>query len=135
MSNQPLNQDSNNSLAPARSPEEHANALRALYDRARITWRLFRDERVGFWPKLLPILGLIYLVSPVDLLPAWILGPLAPLGVVDDLGIALLALGLFIQAAPTDIVQEHLRELRRSVRGSSAGEQVVDSEAEYLDRE
>jgi uncharacterized membrane protein YkvA (DUF1232 family) len=50
----------------------------------RLTWRLLRDPKVAPFAKLaLPILALVYLISPIDLIPDMILG----LGQIDDLGI------------------------------------------------
>ncbi|MBN1429844.1 MAG: DUF1232 domain-containing protein [Anaerolineae bacterium] len=107
---------------------ERPGALRALWDRTLLSWRLFWDGRVGVLPKLLPIGAAIYLVSPIDLLPALLMGPLAPLGALDDVGIILLALNLFIQVSPPDIVKEHLRELGSNLLRHSDGDEgdVID---------
>jgi uncharacterized membrane protein YkvA (DUF1232 family) len=50
----------------------------------RFTWRMLRDPRVAPYAKVvLPILALVYLISPIDLIPDMILG----LGQVDDIGV------------------------------------------------
>ncbi len=111
MADQP-NREDRGELAPTRSPEERAGLIRELINRSVLTWRLFWDRRVGFWPKLIPLLGIAYLVSPIDLLPeAPFLAIIGPLAYLDDVGLILLALNLFVQASPPDIVREHLREL------------------------
>jgi uncharacterized membrane protein YkvA (DUF1232 family) len=107
---------------------EQVGLFRTLYERAILTWHLLWDPRVGFWPKLIPILGLLYIVSPVDLLPALAVGPL---GTLDDAGIALLVLNLFVQASPPDVVKEYLRELRGHAFG--ADRDVVDGEAREVE--
>jgi uncharacterized membrane protein YkvA (DUF1232 family) len=111
---------------------EQVGLFRTLYERAILTWHLLWDPRVGFWPKLIPILGLLYIVSPVDLLPALAVGPL---GTLDDAGIALLVLNLFVQASPPDVVKEYLRELRGHAFGADRGadRDVVDGEAREVD--
>lgn len=99
---------------PPPSPEEQVVMVRNLFDRAVLTWRLIWDKRVGFLPKLVPLVGLIYVISPVDFLPVFLTGPL---GVLDDLGaigIILATLGMFIKLSPPDVVSEHLRELGAS---------------------
>ncbi|MBN1312449.1 MAG: hypothetical protein JXB30_13610, partial [Anaerolineae bacterium] len=115
---------SNRSLSTASL--ERPGALRALYERALLSWRLFWDGRVSVFPKLLPIGAVVYLVSPVDILPALAMGPLAPLGALDDIGIILLALSIFIQVAPPDVVKEHLRELGGSLSRYSDNDDVID---------
>jgi hypothetical protein len=54
------------------------------WENIRLTWRMLRDPRVAPYAKvLLPVLALVYLISPIDLIPDMILG----LGQVDDLGV------------------------------------------------
>lgn len=96
-----------------RDLNQRVGLLRELYERSIMTWKLLWDRRVGFWPKLIPLLGLIYIISPIDLMPALMYGPLAPLGTLDDLGVALLILNLFVGASPPDVVSEYRRDLRR----------------------
>jgi uncharacterized membrane protein YkvA (DUF1232 family) len=127
------NQQPDRRISPTRSPEERANVLRTLYERSVLTFRLFTDRRVGLLPKIIPILAAIYFVSPADLMPALLMGPLAPLGVVDDVGVVLLALSLFVQAAPPDVVQEHLRELKAGRRPHTDDDDVVEGHAEVID--
>jgi uncharacterized membrane protein YkvA (DUF1232 family) len=109
-------------LAPASySP----NTLRALYERAVISWRLLWDQRVGVLPKLIPLGALIYVLSPVDLLPEIALGPV---GALDDVGIIMLALAVFIQIAPSEVVAEHLRQLATRRGDNAEDSDVVDGE-------
>lgn len=134
-------QPSRNTISPTRSPEERTGLLRTLYQNAILTWQLFWDNRVGFWPKLIPVLALIYLISPADLIPAFLLGPLAPLGAVDDLGFIVLALNLFVKASPPDVVAEYLRSLSRQKAPDGWADQydwqedddVVEGQAEIID--
>lgn len=80
---------------------------------ARLTWRLLKDSRVPGWAKLIPVAGLLYILSPVDILPDVLIG----LGQLDDLGLALMAMRLFISSSPEDVVRRHLAEMA-SIRGS-----------------
>jgi uncharacterized membrane protein YkvA (DUF1232 family) len=128
MTDQP-NHNDQSELAPARSPEERAGLIRELINRSILTWRLFWDRRVGFLPKLIPLLGIAYLVSPIDLLAEVpLFGIIGPLAYLDDVGLILLALNLFVQASPPDIVREHLREL--GARHIGAGDYYADDEEE-----
>lgn len=47
--------------------------------RLQLSWRLFRDDRVSYAPKAIPILVMIYVVSPLDLMP------FIPVDDIDDL--------------------------------------------------
>lgn len=79
-----------------------------LWDNLRLSWRLARDQRVAPTIKLIvPILALIYVLSPIDLIPDFLLG----LGQFDDLGIIggalFLALRLLPRLAPASVLAEH----------------------------
>jgi uncharacterized membrane protein YkvA (DUF1232 family) len=73
-----------------------------------LIWRLFKDRRVSGWLKLIPIAGLVYLLSPIDLLPDFML---PGLGELDDITVILLSLKMFVDLAPPDLVREHLQKL------------------------
>jgi uncharacterized membrane protein YkvA (DUF1232 family) len=78
-----------------------------LPDFVRLYWRLFRDSRVSILAKAVLVLTLAYVVWPFDFLP-----DLVPvLGEVDDLGVALSGLWLFIRLCPPEVVRERVREI------------------------
>ncbi len=64
-----------------------ASALldRGIRDQLRLGWRLLRDERVSALKFALPALLALYVVSPIDLIPDFLLG----LGQIDDLGVVI----------------------------------------------
>ncbi len=63
----------------------------------RRIWRVMRDPRTPGWLKMLPLLALIYILSPIDLLPDL---AIPGIGSLDDLIILLLALRMLIDLAP-----------------------------------
>jgi uncharacterized membrane protein YkvA (DUF1232 family) len=70
----------------------------------QLAWHLLTDRRVSLPLKLvIPGMMLGYLIFPADLLPDFI--PF--LGQVDDLAILALAIKIFIELAPKDIVREY----------------------------
>src|SRR5687768_14287699 len=115
MSNLPADPNPRRSRREISAQSRDPNTIRTLFDRALVSWRLLLDNRVSFLTKLIPAAAIVYVLSPLDLLPAWLIAatmpPAAPIGVLDDVAIILLGLTLFIQAAPPDIVREHLRAL------------------------
>lgn len=79
-------------------------SIREIIEQAKLALHLLRDGRVPMWQKLIPGLALVYLFSPIDLLPELIVGPL---GMLDDVTIVALAIRLFIKVAPEDVVADH----------------------------
>ena len=87
-------------------------ALRALIDRlddlgwrrgARGVWGLVRDPRVPLLVRLIPVPVLIYLFTPIDLIPDFI--PI--LGQADDVLIVAAALWLMLRFTPREVIEEH----------------------------
>jgi uncharacterized membrane protein YkvA (DUF1232 family) len=77
--------------------------LQGIVQQVRLAWRLLNDPRVPMRLKALVPAAVLYIFSPVDFLPDFILG----LGQLDDLGIILAALTLFVRLVPKAIVAEH----------------------------
>lgn len=75
---------------------------------AKLTYCLLRDERVPAAPKaaLLGALGIV--VSPLDF-PAWV----PVLGELDVLALSVLAVKVFVDACPKELVVEHEAALKR----------------------
>lgn len=78
----------------------HFGELMALI---KLSWRLLNDERVPVTTKLIPVLIVLYLLSPIDIIPDFILG----LGQIDDVFIVVMGLRWFTRMAPAEIVSEH----------------------------
>jgi uncharacterized membrane protein YkvA (DUF1232 family) len=75
---------------------------------ARLIWGLARDSRTPLHLKMLLGAGLVYLVTPIDLIP----DALPIIGQADDLTVLLLILDLFIANAPEDVRREHMERAR-----------------------
>lgn len=51
-------------------------------------WPLMRDPKIPFWAKAgIPAIAAAYVISPVDIIPDFLLG----VGQIDDIGVILLA--------------------------------------------
>jgi uncharacterized membrane protein YkvA (DUF1232 family) len=83
--------------------------IKAVLDQIRLTWRLIRDPRVPLWAKIIPGLAIAYVLSPIDIIPDFIVG----LGQLDDLGILLGSMRLMEAVVPGYIVDEHRAALKR----------------------
>ena len=73
-------------------------------DLAVLLSRLLRDDRVAPGDKAIAVLGLGYLLSPIDLMPAWLFGPL---GVLDDLVVLAAAVSRIVNHVHPDVVRAH----------------------------
>jgi uncharacterized membrane protein YkvA (DUF1232 family) len=74
----------------------------------RLCWRLWRDHRVPRSLKGMIVAILVYVLSPIDLVP----GFLAPvLGQLDDATLAMLGAYLFIRWSPPEVVAEHMASI------------------------
>ena len=102
--------------------------FQSIMYQGRLVWRLLNDKRISSWLKLVPFVGLVYLLSPIDLIPDLLL---PGLGQLDDLAVILLSLKLFVELCPPGIVRDHLEE----VVGTGSGP-VVSTEGSsgpYID--
>jgi len=70
----------------------------------KLVWRLLNDSRVHPLLKLIPLAGAVYLFYPFD-----VPGP------VDDAGVVGMSLYLFVELCPQDVVEEHRREMEKTV--------------------
>ncbi len=82
--------------------------MRDFILRIKLILRLIGDRRVSPWLKILPVGGLLYLISPIDLIPDIAL-PL--IGELDDAAVLWLTNYLFIELCPSEVVQEHVKKL------------------------
>jgi uncharacterized membrane protein YkvA (DUF1232 family) len=78
--------------------------LLLLPDLTVLLARLLRDARVPRSAKLVALVGVGYVLSPFDLLPTVLFGPI---GLVDDLVIATAALSRILNDVHPDVVRSH----------------------------
>ncbi len=96
-----------------------ANFLRSL----RLVWRLLQDSRVPIFPKLIIPAAILYILSPIDLIPDLILG----LGQIDDVAVFFLSISLFIEMCPPTIVAEHRAAIAaENARTKPPQEEVIE---------
>ena len=86
-------------LPLALDPKNWRHAL----DDIRLSYALMRDPRVPVQAKAVPALATLYVISPIDLIPGWILF----LGQLDDLAVMLVAIQTFKRMVPPEVLAEH----------------------------
>jgi uncharacterized membrane protein YkvA (DUF1232 family) len=93
--------------------QQKASTLAQILRNVRLVYQLLKSNKVPLWVKAVPILALIYVISPIDFIPDPIIG----LGQLDDLTVLLLGMWTFLQLCPPDVVRE-MRGERDVVDGS-----------------
>ena len=94
----------------------------------RVSWKLFWDGRVPLRLKALPLLAAVYIISPFDPVPDFLLG----LGQIDDIIVTGMLLLLFVLFSPRHLVSEHLRG--RPATPDNGGK-TVDGTFRYVEPE
>lgn len=79
-----------------------------IWEQIRLVWLLLRDKEVPFYLKLLPVVAIIYVLSPADLIPDL----LVPFGQLDDITALLVGAKMFIEMSPQDIVNRYVHQMR-----------------------
>src|SRR5512142_845062 len=74
---------------------------------SRLVWALASDERTPLSRKVLLVGALGYLLSPRDLIP----DSIPVIGGLDDLAVVVLAVDLFLDGVPEDVLDEQLDAL------------------------
>ena len=118
-----MNKKSTQSIIP--SP---GGVFTEFVQRLKLVSRLILDRRVSPWAKLVPIAGLIYWISPFDL----IMG-IPGLDAVDDVAVLWFAQYMFIELCPPEVVREYSKQLSSNNNivddANAPEEEIVDGEA------
>lgn len=76
----------------------------------RLYVRLLRDARVPVYLKLLFFASIFYIVSPLDFIPESLF---LFFGIIDDVGLFVVMLKLFLRLCPQNVVQEHVSAINQ----------------------
>ncbi len=99
-----------------------------LLQRVQLAWNLMRDDRVAPWVKRVgPMAILAYVLSPIDVIPDFLLGP----GQVDDLGIVaiglVILLRMLVRFAPDEVVGEHVARITGASWGAGVTGETIET--------
>ncbi len=75
----------------------------------RLFYQLLLDRRVKFHLKLVLVAAIVYALSPVDILPDFLI---PGIGYLDDLVIVYFAMKYFINRIPSAIIDEHINRIQ-----------------------
>ncbi|MCC7163881.1 MAG: DUF1232 domain-containing protein [Anaerolineae bacterium] len=99
--------DSTGKTTAATTKNTDPSVLYEIWRSLQLVWHLMADSRVPFFPKLIVPLVILYILSPIDVVPDVLL----VLGQLDDIALLFFGTKLFINLCPPDIVLEHRRAL------------------------
>src|SRR5512135_605298 len=98
--------------------------IRDFVMRVKLILRLMGDKRVNPWLKIIPVAGLAYLISPLDIIPDIML---PVIGELDDAAVLWLTNYLFVEFCPPEVVAEHVKALTASA-AHRPDDDVIDAE-------
>jgi uncharacterized membrane protein YkvA (DUF1232 family) len=101
------------------------SVVRDFILRVKLILRLVGDKRINPWLKLIPVGGLLYLISPIDLIPDIAL-PI--IGELDDAAVLWITNYFFVELCPPEIVREHVKALSANIN-SADDEDIVEAES------
>ncbi len=101
-----------------RDPEERALVKRVtrlpVRDKLRLALALARDSRIPLALRVIPPGLVLYLATPIDLIPDFI----PVIGHLDDVVIAVVGLGLLLRLTPRWVLEDHVARLESAERKS-----------------
>jgi uncharacterized membrane protein YkvA (DUF1232 family) len=101
------------------------NIVRDFLMRVRLIWALMRDGRISPFLKVIPILGVLYFIMPIDFVSEIAL-PIV--GQLDDAAVLWLTNFVFLELAPPEIVMQHVKSLMPG-NAANPSDDVVDAES------
>ena len=112
------------------NPTKNISLVTTAIKQLRLAWLLFKDNRVPTWVKSILPLSMVYVISPLDLIPVF-----PVVGQLDDLGVILLGLTAFIKLCPPDLVSYYRAEVDGYFGVDQDDENVVDATYKPVDDE
>ena len=95
----------------------------------RLLYRLMTDRRVPLRAKLIVPAAIIYLILPFDLVPDIV--PIS--GLLGDLLVLIVSIGLFVTIVPREVLSEHLGRTGRSGGASKPQGKIIDGDYRVID--
>jgi len=83
-----------------------------LLDKISLAGSLFRDHRIPIAPRIIALALVLYIASPIDLIPDFI----PVIGYLDDILIIIVGAGLLLRSVPRHILEEHVVRYEEKAR-------------------
>lgn len=99
--------------------------IRDFIMRIKLIWGLMKDPGVSTWVKVIPVVGMLYLIMPIDFVSEIAL-PLV--GELDDAAVLWLTSYVFVQLCPPEVVLQHVKQLTGGGPRADS-EDIVDADS------
>ena len=103
----------------------NSSFLGELLQQIKLVYYLVRDRDVPIYLKVLPFLGVLYVLFPIDIITDFV----PVLGQIDDLMILTIGAKVFIEMAPAQVVAKYMAQMR------GEGPAIVEGEASDVIKE
>ena len=97
----------------------------------KLIFRLMLDRRIPLRLKLILPVALIYLISPLDIVP----DILPVLGRIDDILVIFTAIAIFLGLSPRKILIEHFRGTTVTGKTPNRKDKVIDGQYRSIENE
>lgn len=87
-----------------------------FFDKISLAGSLFRDRRIGWAPRVIALVLLLYLAMPLDIIPDFI----PVLGYLDDVLVVVIGAGLLLRSIPRHVIEEHVGRYEEKRTGEPA---------------
>ena len=88
--------------------EKSPGFWREVWQQTRLVFRLMRDPEVPIYLKIVPFVGLLYVIMPIDFISDFV----PVMGQLDDITALIVGAKVFIELAPVQVVARHMQEIR-----------------------
>jgi uncharacterized membrane protein YkvA (DUF1232 family) len=110
------------SKAPGSGQADDLGFFGELWRQVRLVFYLIKDRDVPIYLKVLPFLGIFYILFPIDFITDFV----PVLGQLDDLTVLVIGLKVFIEMAPAQVVERYLSQMRGDATGAVIEGQASD---------
>ena len=83
-------------------------------DKISLAGSLISDDRIPIAPRIIALALVLYIASPIDLIPDFI----PVIGYFDDILIVLVGAGLLLRSVPRHILEEHVERYEEKARNA-----------------
>ncbi len=97
--------------------------MQGLLNYFLLVWKLLWDRRVPIYAKAAFLLPIVYLLSPIDVIPDFLIG----LGQLDDVALVVAGMKMLEMLSPAEVVSEHRDELSKRGAPPPGRDDVIDA--------
>lgn len=94
-----------------------------VWQQIRLVFYLIKDREVPIYLKALPLLGVVYMLFPIDIITDFV----PVLGQLDDLTLLLIGAKVFIEMSPPQVVARYMEQMKAAHTATIIEGEVSDA--------